>query len=159
MKLHKLTRIYYTKYNKQLLEQSEGVDNVFFLCILQKYSLKMAAGRIGTTQISNTSRSQSRICWKMSYEQLLDRFMFKHIGIRTRNVFFLCILQNTCRKRLQEGLEPHRLAKQNQNPQVSQSRIYWKMYYDQLLAQIYIRIRTRFIQLSISRHNRHMNLI
>ena len=98
MKLHKLTRIYYTKYNKQLLEQSEGVDNVFFLCILQKYSPKMAVGRIGTTQVSNTSHSQSRICWKMSYEQLLDRFMLKHIGIRTRNVFFLYILQNTCRR-------------------------------------------------------------
>ena len=40
MKLHKLTKIYYTQYNKQILEQSEGADNVFFLCILQKYPLK-----------------------------------------------------------------------------------------------------------------------
>ena len=30
MKLHKLTTIYHTQHNKQILEQSEGADNVFF---------------------------------------------------------------------------------------------------------------------------------
>ena len=35
----------------------------------------MVVGRIGTTQVSNTSHSQSRIYWKISYEQLLAQHL------------------------------------------------------------------------------------
>ena len=80
MKLHKLTTIYHTQHNKQILERSEGADNVFF----PMYSPKILTEKwlqegLEPSRLAIHRRAKVEYIGKFPMNSYQHRFMFKHI--------------------------------------------------------------------------------